>query len=183
VIDEAQSLSYELLEEVRLLANIETNSEKLLPLVLAGQPELADRLNHPSLRQLKQRIALRCTLGLLDLLETSAYIAGRLRIAGGESASVFTQEAIKAIHQRSGGVPRAVSVICDNAMVTGFAAGVQPIDADIIATVAEEFDLGPSGPSVGNTVTNQPHRPLVPAASSRPALFAGITRRRGFSFF
>ncbi len=85
VIDEAQSLSHELLEEVRLLANIETSTEKLLPVVLAGQPELADRLNEPSLRQLKQRVALRCHLGLLDPTETAAYIAGRLRVAGGDA--------------------------------------------------------------------------------------------------
>ena len=81
VIDEAQSLPYELLEEIRLLANIETNTEKLLPLVLAGQPELADRLNEPSLRQLKQRVALRCTLGPLTREETAAYITGRIRHA------------------------------------------------------------------------------------------------------
>src|SRR4030095_103376 len=108
VIDEAQSLPYELLEEIRLLANIETNTEKLLPLVLAGQPELADRLNEPSLRQLKQRVALRCTLGSLTREETSAYITGRIRHAGGERAQLFTPEAVEAIYQHSRGVPRPI---------------------------------------------------------------------------
>ena len=83
---------HELLEEVRLLANIETPTEKLLPIVLAGQPELADRLNQVSLRQLKQRVALRCHLGNLDARETAEYIAGRIRVAGGNSVMVFTRQ-------------------------------------------------------------------------------------------
>ena len=84
IVDEAQALPLELLEEVRLLANIETTTEKLLPVVLAGQPQLAGRLNDPELQQLKQRVALRCELPPLDLQETAAYIAGRIRIAGGD---------------------------------------------------------------------------------------------------
>src|SRR5829696_473526 len=85
VVDEAQSMPRELLEEIRLLANIESDTEKLLPLVLAGQPELADRLNEPQLRQLKQRVGLRCTLLPLTLQETAAYISGRVRVAGGDA--------------------------------------------------------------------------------------------------
>lgn len=145
VVDEAQSLPDELLEEIRLLANIETPTEKLLPLVLAGQPELADRLNQPSLRQLKQRVALRCSLELLDLLETSAYITGRLRTAGGRMTDIFTREAVGLVHARSRGVPRTISVICDNALVTGFAEGVRPIGPDIVKAVCDDFDLSPSG--------------------------------------
>src|SRR5436190_6826607 len=101
VLDEAQSLPYELLEEVRLLSNIETPTEKLLNVVLAGQPELADRLNETNLRQLKQRISLRCELSTFTFQETGAYIAGRLRIAGGEPAKIFTREAVLAIHDAS----------------------------------------------------------------------------------
>ncbi len=122
IIDEAQSLPVDLMEEVRLLANLETATEKLLPVVIAGQPELADRLNDPSLRQLKQRVALRCDLGALTIQETAAYVAGRIRIAGGEVAQIFTRDAVVTIHERSRGIPRTISVICDNALVSGFAA-------------------------------------------------------------
>ncbi len=101
VIDEAQSLPHDLLEEVRLLANFETATEKLLPVVLAGQPELAVRLEHEELRQLKQRVALRCDLAALDIRETAAYIAGRVAIAGGDSARIFTREAVQTIYERS----------------------------------------------------------------------------------
>ena len=106
IIDEAQSLPHELLEEIRLLANIETTTEKLLPIVLAGQPELADRLNHPSLRQLKQRVGLRCQLRQLDLRETAAYITARVGVAGGTASTLFTREAVMIIHERSQGIPR-----------------------------------------------------------------------------
>ena len=99
VVDEAQSLNAELLEEIRLLANIETATDKLLPLVLAGQPELADRLNDSSLRQLKQRVALRCEISPFDLPETAAYIAARIRLAGGEASRLFTREAVM-LHSR-----------------------------------------------------------------------------------
>jgi general secretion pathway protein A len=141
VVDEAQSLSSELLEEVRLLANIETNTEKLLPLVLAGQPELAERLNDPSLRQLKQRVALRCEITSFDLPETAAYIASRIRTAGGQAARLFTREAVVLIHERSQGIPRTVSMICDNALLTGMALGRQPVGRDIVLDVCRDFDL------------------------------------------
>lgn len=141
VIDEAQSLPYELLEEVRLLSNIETATVKLLNVVFAGQPELAARLNEPGLRQLKQRIALRCELGVLDFPETAAYIAGRLRIAGGEPASIFSREALLAIHETAGGIPRTINVICDNALIGGFAAQVKPVVRAVVEEVCHDFDL------------------------------------------
>jgi general secretion pathway protein A len=141
VIDEAQSLPVELLEEVRLLANIETATDKLLPLVLAGQPELADRLNQPSLRQLKQRVALRCELQALDGRETAEYIASRIRIAGGNSALVFTRQAVDCIFEHSKGIPRLISVLCDNAMISGFAADRRPINREIVADVCRDFDI------------------------------------------
>ena len=129
VIDEAQSLSNELLEEVRLLANSETATEKLLPLVLAGQPELRDRLNEPGLRQLKQRVTLRCEIVPLNQQETAAYIAQRIRTAGGDAARLFTRQAVMLIHERSGGIPRTISVMCDNALLTGFGLGRQTVDS------------------------------------------------------
>jgi general secretion pathway protein A len=148
IIDEAQSMSFELLEEIRLLANIESETEKLLQVILIGQPELAGRLNAPELRQLKQRVALRCTLTPLALRETAAYIAGRIRIAGGEAARVFTREAVALIHERSHGIPRLISVLCDNALVTGFASGVRPIGRQTVLDVCRDFDFTQSAPSL-----------------------------------
>jgi type II secretory pathway predicted ATPase ExeA len=145
VVDEAQSLSLELLEEIRLLANIETPIVKLLPLVLAGQPELADRLNDPALRQLKQRVALRCEIAPFELGETAAYMASRIRTAGGDASRLFTREAVKVIHEHSLGIPRTISVICDNALVTGFALGRQPVDRELVLEVVRDFDLSPTG--------------------------------------
>jgi general secretion pathway protein A len=144
VIDEAQSLSDELLEEVRLLANIETTTAKLLPLVLTGQPELRDRLNEPGLRQLKQRITLRCEIVPFSQEDTAAYIAMRIRTAGGDAGRLFTREAVMLIHERSSGIPRSISVMCDNALLTGFGLGRQPVDREIVLEVAKDFDLGDS---------------------------------------
>jgi general secretion pathway protein A len=141
VIDEAQSLSFELLEEVRLLANIETPTAKLLPLVLSGQPELAARLNDSALRQLKQRVALRCEISPLDLSETAAYIASRIKTAGGEASKLFTREAVVQIHEFSRGIPRTISVMCDNALLGGMALGRQPVDREIVSEVCRDFDL------------------------------------------
>jgi type II secretory pathway predicted ATPase ExeA len=141
VVDEAQSLSSELLEEIRLLANVETTTEKLLPLVLAGQPELAGRLNDPALRQLKQRVALRCEIAPFELAETASYIASRIRTAGGEASRLFTREAVVEIHERSHGIARIISVMCDNALVSGMALGRQPVDRAIVVEVARDFDL------------------------------------------
>ena len=141
IVDEAQSLSDELLEEVRLLANIETPTEKLLPLVLAGQPELASRLNETGLRQLKQRVALRCEVAPLDLGDTAAYIVSRIRTAGGNTTKLFTREAVTLIHEFSRGIPRVINVMCDNALISGFALRRQPVDRDIVAEVCRDFDL------------------------------------------
>jgi general secretion pathway protein A len=141
VVDEAQSLTTELLEEVRLLGNIETSDEKLLPLILAGQPELSARLEQPSLRQLKQRVALRCELGFLQLPETAAYIASRIKTAGGTPSQLFTRESIALIHEFSRGIPRTISVICDNALVAGLALDRRPVDRGIVLEVCEDFRL------------------------------------------
>jgi general secretion pathway protein A len=141
IIDEAQTLSLDLLEEVRLLANIETDEMKLLSLVLAGQPELAGRLNQDSLKQLKQRVALRCSLRPLNLTETLGYVAGRIQAAGGAGEQVFTREAVTMIHERSRGIPRTISVIADNALVAGFALGRRPVSRAIVDEVCRDLDL------------------------------------------
>ena len=143
IIDEAQNLPDGLLEEIRLLANIETGSEKLLQIVLTGQPELSDRLNQPSLRQLKQRVALRCVLSPLDKTETGAYIAARIWVASSSDLKLFTQEAIDVICEASRGIPRTISVICDNALVAGFAVGERPVGRDTVLEVCNDFDLAP----------------------------------------
>jgi general secretion pathway protein A len=141
IVDEAQSLPLELLEEIRLLGNIETTETKLLSIVLAGQPELATRLNDDSLRQLKQRIALRCDLRALSETETAAYLAGRIRVAGGVGAQVFTREAVLLIHKRSQGIPRAISVIADNALLSAYAMQRKPVNSHIVAEVCRDLDL------------------------------------------
>jgi general secretion pathway protein A len=145
LVDEAQSLPRDILEEIRLLANIETNERKLLSVIMAGQPEVTALLNDPDLRQLKQRIALRCELRPLTLQETAGYLAGRIRAAGGVGAQVFTREAVTLIHQRSKGIPRTISVIADNGLLTGFAVGQRPVNSATVREVCRDFDLDEDG--------------------------------------
>ena len=165
LIDEAQSLSAELLEEVRLLVNIETATDKLFQVILVGQTELATRLNQPGLRQIKQRVALRCSLATLSVSEVAAYIAGRIHVAGGVAAKVFTREAVRTIHTYSGGVPRVISVICDNAMLAGFAANRRPVTSETVEEVCRDFDLQPVGG--GAAVGTTPELVAAPAAGKQ----------------
>jgi type II secretory pathway predicted ATPase ExeA len=180
IVDEAQSLPDELLEEVRLLANIETTTKKLMPVVLAGQPELADRLNQPSLRQLKQRVALRCVLAPLTYKETVAYISRRLRIAGGDIAECFTEDAIAAIHSRSRGIPRTVSVICDNSLITGFAGDEKPVTRATVLDVCRDFDFEPSGDEQQRTEARERQERHRPAPETLPMpVPAGVFAAQG----
>jgi len=167
VVDEAQALPREIFEEIRLLANIETPTRKLLPVVLAGQPELAERLNDRSLRQLKQRIALRCELKPLDLPDTAMYIASRIRTAGGDPANIFTRQAVTLIHQHSHGLPRLISVMCDNALTSGFALDQRPVDGHIVLEVCQDFDLK-TAPEPVPAPQPAPGSAPVPAASIEP---------------
>ena len=141
IVDEGQCVPDALLEEIRLLSNIESATEKLLSIIMIGQPELGDRLNAPALRQFKQRVALRCTLAAFNLDETAAYIGTRLRVAGGEWTHVFSRAAIEAVHRASRGIPRTISVVCENALISGFALKQRPIGPDIIAEISRDFDL------------------------------------------
>ncbi len=143
VVDEAQSLSFEILEEIRFLANIEIPSVKLLPVVLSGQPELAPRLEENNLRQLKQRVTLRAVLQPFELAETAAYISSRIVTAGGVPGRMFSYEAVGLIHEQSGGIARTISVICDNALVTGMALGRHLIDRATVAEVCRDLRLRP----------------------------------------
>jgi type II secretory pathway predicted ATPase ExeA len=195
VVDEAQSLGRDLLEEIRLLANIETSSEKLLVVILAGQPEFAERLNEPGLRQLKQRVALRCEIAPFELAETAAYIGSRIVTAGGVSSRLFTREAVEAIHLHSQGIPRTINVICDNALLGGLAVGRPLVDRKIVLDVARDFDLGrqsasASAPDARNVgpVTPAPATPPAPVgeavgASPPPGEAASAGRPRRFAFF
>ena len=144
VVDEVQSMSHDLLEEIRLLANLEFEGQRLLPVLLVGQTEFDDRLNDRTLRQLKQRVTLRCGLQPLTVRETAAYIATRLSLVGGEPGAMFTREAVLAVHTRAKGIPRTISVLCDNALLTGFAMERKQIGADVIAEVGADFDLWPA---------------------------------------
>jgi type II secretory pathway predicted ATPase ExeA len=185
VVDEAQSLSHELLEEVRLLANIETAAEKLLVVILAGQPEFAARLNEPGLRQLKQRIALRCEIAPFELTETAAYIGSRIATAGGDSSRLFTREAVEAIHQFARGIPRTINVICDNALVGGLAAGRRLVDRQMVFDVARDFDLGQQAAAttvVTTTVVETP-APAAAVAAVVPVAVADVGQSRRFAFF
>ena len=169
IVDEAQCLSDALLEEIRLLGNIETTKEKLLSIILIGQPELGDRLNASALRQLKQRVALRCTLAALDLAETTAYITTRIRVAGGDAAAIVGRSAIEAIYAASAGIPRTISVICENALINGFALGQRPIGSDVIAEVCRDYAIGlPTQPAQSTAVPPND----IPAQQS--SFFAGI---------
>ena len=141
IVDEAQSTPGELLEEIRLLANMDADRENLMSVILAGQPELADRLAQPGLRQLNQRIALRCNLRALTADETARYIAGRIAAAGGVGFKIFTREAVALIHQASAGLPRTVSVLADNSLLGGFAAGMRPVQSGIVREICRDFGL------------------------------------------
>lgn len=188
IADEAHVMPTELLEEIRLLGNIETVSEKLISIVLVGQPELATRLNDPSLRQLKQRVAVRCALAPLTLRDTSAYILTRLRAAGNAGTPLFTREAVQLIHAKSRGIPRLISVICDNALVTAFATGHKMVDSPIVAEVARDFDLNletetpppaaAADPTAATAPVAEPDTvPAGPVAAVAPAVGAAAQAR------
>ena len=140
VVDEAQNLSMELLEEIRLLTNLETSSEKLVQIVLSGQPELEEKLRMPALRQLRQRIALWSRTQAITADQTSEYIAQRLLIAG-SADPIFSAEAVAAIHRASRGIPRIINLICEHALIVGYVDQLAQIPSSVIAGVARDLDL------------------------------------------
>lgn len=150
ILDEAQNLSEELLEEVRLLSNLETTKEKLLQIVLAGQPELDDKLDSYGLRQLKQRIVFRTHLEPLTPEQTESYILSRMQIAGSgpSAAQVFPPETMAAVFFFSKGTPRVINTLCENALITAYAQQEQSVTPEMIESVARDLrmDLGvPAG--------------------------------------
>src|SRR5262245_33671748 len=164
IVDEAQGLSRELLEEVRLLLNFETYTEKQLQIILVGQPELRELLNSPDLRQLKQRISLRCEIRPLEAGEISGYIRTRLNIAGSARLDLFTPDAIALIYRSSEGIPRLVNNICDNALLTAFAMNTRLITAELIAEVADSLDL------LHPMIEDNPHDVMVKSLPPLPVM-------------
>jgi general secretion pathway protein A len=143
IIDEAQELSRELLEQVRLLTNLETSTQKLLQVVLLGQPELRETLARPALRQLSQRITARYHLTPLQLAETAAYLRHRITVAGA-SMFPFEEAAVKRLHALSGGVPRLLNVLGERALLAGYVHGRNRIDVGLVDAAAREV-LPPRG--------------------------------------
>lgn len=155
IVDEAQGLPVHVLEEIRLLCNMETPNEKLLQIVLVGQPELELKLRRPDLRQLHQRISLRCKTAPLSLQETGAYIEDRLHTAGSNDPGIFLPDAMEAIHGFSRGIPRVINLLCDNALIHAYVEQERRIPAGIIEEVAREMqfdDLRPMSPRL-RTIT------------------------------
>jgi general secretion pathway protein A len=141
LVDEAQELSVEMLEEVRLLSNLETDTQKLLQIVLMGQPELERKLDEPELRQLKQRVALRCRLDPLPGNEVGEYISARLKAVGYSRKDLFHASAVEKIAAHSRGIPRIINIICDNALLIAFAASKKSVSAATIDEVARDLRL------------------------------------------
>ena len=141
IIDEAQNLTYPVLEEIRLLTNLETSTEKLIQIVLSGQPELEEKLRLPQLRQLRQRITLRCKTTPLSKEQTHQYVAERLKIAGASGELIFSAQAVDAVHLYSLGIPRVINLLCEHSLVNAFVEQQRPIQPKIVEDVAREFQL------------------------------------------
>src|SRR6266853_1103718 len=148
IIDEAQNLTFPVLEEIRLLTNLETSTEKLIQIVLSGQPELDEKLKLPQLRQLRQRMVVRCKTAPLTKEETHAYVLERLRIAGAAPTAepIFTPQAIDAMHLYSLGVPRVINLLCEHSLINAYVEHERPVSAKIVEDVAREFQLDEVAP-------------------------------------
>lgn len=141
IVDEAQNLTYPVLEEIRLLTNLETSEDKLLQVILSGQLELYENLNLPQLRQLRQRIGVQCKTSPLSREQTHEYVAERLRIAGAYGPPIFTTRAIDMVHKYSRGIPRVINLLCEHALVHGYVEEQRPIEPAIVDHIAREFRL------------------------------------------
>jgi len=170
IVDEAQNLSPQMLEEIRLLTNLETSTEKLLQIVLSGQPELDQKLSQPQLRQLRQRITLRAKTRQLTIEETQGYIQERLRIAGVENTEIFSPEAIAAVYRYARGIPRVTNLLCEHALVSSFVDQLNPVPPEIIEEVARDFDLHIIDPLVQAPAQPFPH----PSNGDNPPLIESL---------
>src|SRR5258708_7299990 len=141
IVDEAHNLEWEVLEEIRLLGNLENRNGKLLQIILAGQPELDRKLDAPNLRQLKQRIVLRCNLQPFTLRDPIEYIESRMERAGMTDQTVFSEELMAEIHSRTQGIPRLINAICDNMLLTAFASESKTCSVDMLDEVCKDMRL------------------------------------------
>jgi general secretion pathway protein A len=171
IVDEAQNLSAEMLEEIRLLSNLETRTSKLLQIMLVGQPELADLLARPELRQLRQRIVLRHTLRPFTPEEMRHYVDERLRLAGYTGKALFDNRALAELQRVTGGVPRLINVVCDGALLLGYGREKRTVDAASIREVARDLALIPSEP--------QERVPGAARSENENGLFAWLRRAAG----
>ncbi len=147
IIDEAQNLTIPVLEEIRLLTNLETSTEKLIQIVLAGQPELEAKLKLPELRQLRQRITLRCKTAPLTKEQTHKYVSERLRIAGANCQPIFSEQSVDTIYLYSGGIPRIVNLLCEHSLINAYVEQQRPIKPRTVESVAQEFELSDVRPT------------------------------------
>jgi general secretion pathway protein A len=180
IIDEAQNLPLQTLEQIRILSNLETDKEKLLQVVLVGQPNLRDLLRSPALRQLDQRVSIRFELNPLSLDETAAYIGHRLTIAGGGSVVSFTPRAVSKVYRYSGGTPRLINLLCDRALLGAFGERTNRVTHTIVAAAAASLEL--SRAAHAGWLTRQHRWALlagaVAIAVASTALYAGISQAR-----
>lgn len=141
IIDEAQNLPLHVLEQVRILSNLETAKEKLLQIALVGQSNLKDLLRRPELRQLDQRVSIRYDLKPLSQEETSAYVMHRVSVAGGSAAASFSPKALARVHRYTGGIPRLINLLCDRALLAGYSAHSSRIERTFVESAAESLEL------------------------------------------
>jgi general secretion pathway protein A len=139
IVDEAQNLCKDTLEEIRLLSNLETSTSKLIQILLFGQPELDDVIDSKELRQLRQRISVRWSLRPLSASETQEYVRHRLRVAAGHECELFSDAALREVRRRARGIPRLINLLCDRSLLAGYAAGVRTIGVDEVGTAAREI--------------------------------------------
>lgn len=180
IVDEAQNMDIELLEEIRLLTNLETSQQKLLQILLVGQPELDQKMDSPQLRQLKQRITLRCTLQPLQELETRSYVWQRMKRAGADSqaALIFSPATVHAVFGYSQGIPRLINTICENALISAYARQSRIVGEDIIDEVAQDLRLGGTceSPTAGAELDKRQEN-LAQSLLDLAALLQRATRR------
>ena len=169
IVDEAQNLSADMLEEIRLLTNLETPTEKLLQIVLAGQPELEGKVNDPGLRQLRQRITLWAKMRPFTLVETHGYIRERLRIGGSAGEQIFTPAAIEVVHRHARGIPRIINLVCEHALISAFVEHSKTVSERIVEEVARDLDLQEIGVEPVPKPANVPHPILRDHGSLQPA--------------
>jgi type II secretory pathway predicted ATPase ExeA len=180
IVDEAQRLSPELLEEIRLLLNLETPDRKLLEIIMAGQPELMDTLRRPEFRQLKQRVSYFCKLEPLNLGELGEYITHRLDRAGVPNQTLFPKPVVQAVYSYTKGIPRLVNTLCDNALQAGFALQSPHITLSIVEDAAKDLDMLTERPRVDHldgegrlanpflVGSSQSHSPSNGSSAERP---------------